>query len=333
MSKAKALVQRCLNLKKSTNGSWRILVLGRSPEKNLASTATWSHGLGVEQGSKANEGRGERCCCLLGGKARRSRARGGTGRTATRRTRPAKQEEKQRRSGLVVVTGEKQGVGGGRPWRRAAKVLPTASLTSDRGRWPWRGHHGHAARVPARRYKAREGGAGVACRSGGLVLRWLERGSRRLAARRRRCEGEGRRQRRVKRRLRLGRGAPACEAAVEGDGIEKRARGDRGTGKLLTSGLEAMERGASHENPPFRNNPIKIGIPVHKTFRRWGVLMIHFEYDGVSTLFFKVFDVEGRRLECCSGEEREADACSARGHSSSSSHWESSSSPELYETP
>ena len=61
--------------------------------------------------------------------------------------------------------------------------------------------------------------------------------------------------------------------------------------------------------------------------------MIHFEYDGASTLFFKVFDAEGRRLECYSREEREAGARSARVHSSSSSPWESSSSPELYETP
>lgn len=49
-------------------------------------------------------------------------------------------------------------------------------------------------------------------------------------------------------------------------------------------------------------------------------------------LFFKVFDAEDRRLECCSGEEREANARSARDHSSSSSPWESSSSPELYQT-
>ena len=33
-----------------------------------------------------------------------------------------------------------------------------------------------------------------------------------------------------------------------------------------------------------------------------GALAIHFEYDSVSMLFFKVFDAEGRRLECCSGE-------------------------------
>ena len=30
-----------------------------------------------------------------------------------------------------------------------------------------------------------------------------------------------------------------------------------------------------------------------------GALAIHFEYDGASMLFFKVFDEEGRRLECC----------------------------------
>ena len=62
-------------------------------------------------------------------------------------------------------------------------------------------------------------------------------------------------------------------------------------------------------------------------------LVIHLEYDGASMLLFKVFDTEGRCLECCSGEEREADARSARDYSSSSSPWESSSSPELYETP
>ena len=50
-------------------------------------------------------------------------------------------------------------------------------------------------------------------------------------------------------------------------------------------------------------------------------------------LFFKVFDAEGRRLECCSGEERQTNVRSARGYSSSSSPWESSSSAELYETP
>ena len=67
--------------------------------------------------------------------------------------------------------------------------------------------------------------------------------------------------------------------------------------------------------------------------RAEGTLAIHFEYDGASTLFFKVFDAEGRRLECCPGGERQADARSTRGYSSSSSPWESSDSPKLYETP
>ena len=30
-----------------------------------------------------------------------------------------------------------------------------------------------------------------------------------------------------------------------------------------------------------------------------GALAIHFKYDGASTMLFKVFDKEGRRLECC----------------------------------
>ena len=67
--------------------------------------------------------------------------------------------------------------------------------------------------------------------------------------------------------------------------------------------------------------------------RATGALAIHLEYDGATTLFFKVFNAEGCRLECCPGGERQADARSARGYSSSSSPWESSGSPELYETP
>ena len=38
---------------------------------------------------------------------------------------------------------------------------------------------------------------------------------------------------------------------------------------------------------------------VARVCRTEGFLAIHFEYDGASTLFFKVFDAEGRRLECC----------------------------------
>ena len=35
-----------------------------------------------------------------------------------------------------------------------------------------------------------------------------------------------------------------------------------------------------------------------------GALTIDFDYDGASTLSLKVFDEEGRRLECCPGGER-----------------------------
>src|SRR3954464_14838396 len=33
--------------------------------------------------------------------------------------------------------------------------------------------------------------------------------------------------------------------------------------------------------------------------RTKGALMIHLEYDGASVMFFKVFDANGRWLECC----------------------------------
>ena len=76
--------------------------------------------------------------------------------------------------------------------------------------------------------------------------------------------------------------------------------------------------------------------------RAEGVLAIHFVYDGASTLFFKVFDAEGRRLECCPRWGHQAGATAgagsaarvARGSSGSSGDtWEPSDSPELYETP
>ena len=38
---------------------------------------------------------------------------------------------------------------------------------------------------------------------------------------------------------------------------------------------------------------------IARVCRTGGALMIHFEYDGASLMFFKVFDAEGRRLECC----------------------------------
>ena len=70
--------------------------------------------------------------------------------------------------------------------------------------------------------------------------------------------------------------------------------------------------------------------------------MIHFKYDGTSLMLFKVFDAEGRRLECCPrGGSHDVDVARARpatrfpnGSSGSSGDaWESSDSPELFVTP
>ena len=40
---------------------------------------------------------------------------------------------------------------------------------------------------------------------------------------------------------------------------------------------------------------------VARVCRAEGALAIHFEYDGASTMFFKDFDKEGRRLEFSPG--------------------------------
>ena len=81
---------------------------------------------------------------------------------------------------------------------------------------------------------------------------------------------------------------------------------------------------------------------VARVCRAEGALAIHFEYDGASTMFFKVFDEEGRRLECYPGGGHQdgtaAGAGPAAGLASSSSSstddaWESSDSLEPYETP
>ena len=44
-----------------------------------------------------------------------------------------------------------------------------------------------------------------------------------------------------------------------------------------------------------------------------GALAIHFEYDGVATLFFKVFNEEGERLECFTGGDSAKDAAAGAG--------------------
>lgn len=70
--------------------------------------------------------------------------------------------------------------------------------------------------------------------------------------------------------------------------------------------------------------------------------MIHFEYDGASTLFFKVLDAKGCRLEYCRGEDGQGVDAAGAGpaiHSSSDSADDgrdargSSISSKLYETP
>ena len=40
---------------------------------------------------------------------------------------------------------------------------------------------------------------------------------------------------------------------------------------------------------------------IARVCRTRGALAIHLEYDGASVMFFKVFDANGRRLECCPG--------------------------------
>ena len=52
---------------------------------------------------------------------------------------------------------------------------------------------------------------------------------------------------------------------------------------------------------------------VARASRAYGALAIHLEYDGASMLFFKVFDEEGRRLECCPEGGRQDDAAAGAG--------------------
>ena len=40
---------------------------------------------------------------------------------------------------------------------------------------------------------------------------------------------------------------------------------------------------------------------ITRVCRTRGAFMIHLEYDGASVMFFKVFDANGRWLECCPG--------------------------------
>ena len=80
---------------------------------------------------------------------------------------------------------------------------------------------------------------------------------------------------------------------------------------------------------------------IARVCRTRGALPIHLEYDGASVMFFKVFDANGRRLECCPGRggrdpatarTRPADR-SLGGSSSGGGVGGSSDSGELFATP
>ena len=81
---------------------------------------------------------------------------------------------------------------------------------------------------------------------------------------------------------------------------------------------------------------------IARACRAKGALGIHFEYDGVATLFFKIFNERGERLECCPGGDSSRDAVMGVGYAvppfnassdSSDDSWESSDSPEPSDSP
>ena len=82
-------------------------------------------------------------------------------------------------------------------------------------------------------------------------------------------------------------------------------------------------------------------IEIARVCRTRGALAIHLEYDGASVMFFKVFDANGRRLECCprrGGRDpataRTGPADRSLGGSSGGGGFRSSSdSGELFATP
>ena len=80
---------------------------------------------------------------------------------------------------------------------------------------------------------------------------------------------------------------------------------------------------------------------IARVCRTRGAFAIHLEYDGASVMFFKVFDANGRRLECCPGRGGQ-DAVAARtgpanrslgGSSGGGGVRGSSDSGELFATP
>ena len=80
---------------------------------------------------------------------------------------------------------------------------------------------------------------------------------------------------------------------------------------------------------------------IARVCRTRGAFVIHLEYDGASVMFFKVFDADGRRLECCPGRGGR-DPATARtgptdrslgGSSGGGGDGGSSDSSELFATP
>ena len=80
---------------------------------------------------------------------------------------------------------------------------------------------------------------------------------------------------------------------------------------------------------------------VARVCRTRGAFVIHLEYDGASVMFFKVFDANRRRMECCLGRggrdpatARTGPADRSLGGSSGGGGGEGSSdSGELFATP
>ena len=80
---------------------------------------------------------------------------------------------------------------------------------------------------------------------------------------------------------------------------------------------------------------------IARVCRTRGALAIHLEYDGASVMFLKVFDANGRQLECCPGEGGQDPAAtrtgpanrSLGGSSGGGGVGGSSDSGELFATP
>ena len=52
---------------------------------------------------------------------------------------------------------------------------------------------------------------------------------------------------------------------------------------------------------------------IARVCRTRGVFTIHLDYDGASVMLLKVFDADGRRVECCPGEDGQGPAVTRAG--------------------